>query len=210
MSEISYEQKYREQEAAERKAALEAKNRAVYEICLNKFLLRDTEANYRLLLAWSPVLTIDAVEYLMNPKTCPPNFQPDMTTKDALVAELIEILRDPRERRMSAHDLHTRERQLQNASLADLRAYKRRLTFQQEHPTAESARAYLKEQRQQAKPKYIGYDNIPPMITLPGETIARTAKAALLHLSKTDYWTFKNRYVPRYGMQQITDILNQQ
>jgi hypothetical protein len=207
MSTISYEEKVRADEAARKAAALDQKNRAVFEYLLAKYPIKEHEANYKLFLQWSAVLTMDAADYLMKNK--PEGFQPDMTTRVALVEELVEMLRDSTERRMTAHDLHIRTVQLASKTLAELRAERRKLLFKQEHTTAESAREYLRSIRY-ARPKYQGYEDMPATITLPGEAVARTAKDALLHLSKNDFWTFKNRYVPRYGMQQITDVLNQQ
>jgi hypothetical protein len=85
------------------------------------------------------------------------------------------------------------------------------LLFKQDHTTADSAREYLRSVRTYDRPKYPGYTDMPPTITLPGEAIARTVKDALWYAanSKELYWYFRNRLVPKYGMQQITDVLNQ-
>ena len=208
MSTITYEQKFREQEAARKKAELDKKNRSVFEHVLNKYYIVEHEANYQLFLKWSPVLTMDAADYLI--KNRPEGFQIDMTTRQALIEELVELLRDPTERRMTAHDLHTKTVQLARKTLAELRQYRRSLTFKQEHQTADSAREYLKSVRNCARPKYVGYEDMPLTLTIPGEAVARSAKDALQWYAKSDFWTFKNHLVPRYGMQQITDVLNQQ
>ena len=199
---------FRQQEAARKKAELDKKNRAVFEHVLNKYYIVEHEANYQLFLKWSPVLTMDAADYLI--KNRPEGFQIDMTNRQALIEELVELLRDPTERRMTAHDLHTKTVQLAGKTLAELRAYRRSLTFKQEHATAESARDYLRTQRSYARPKYAGYEDMPATITIPGEAVARSAKDALQWYARNDFWFFKNRLVPKYGSQQITDVLNQQ
>jgi hypothetical protein len=209
MSTITYEQKFRQQEAARNAAELDRKNRAVFGHILNKYYIREHEANYQMFLKFAgTLLTMDAADYLM--KNRPEGFQIDMTTRQALIEELVELLRDPTERRMTTHDLHTKTVQLAGKTLAELRAYRRSLTFKQEHATAESARDYLRTQRGYARPKYVGYEDMPLTLTIPGEAVARSAKDALQWYAKNDFWTFKNRLVPRYGMQQITDVLNQQ
>src|SRR5215472_2745431 len=109
MSTISYEAKVREQEATRKAAALDAKNRAVFEYILAKYPIKEHEANYQMFLKFAgTVLTMESADYLMNPKTRPEDFQVDMTTRQALIEELVEMLLDPTERRMTAHDLHTR------------------------------------------------------------------------------------------------------
>jgi hypothetical protein len=207
MSAITYEQKFRKQEAARKKAELDKKNRSVFEHVLNKYYIVEHEANYQLFLKWSPVLTMDAADYLM--KNRPEGFQVDMTTRQGLIEELVEMLRDPTERRMTEHDLHVRTVQLTGKTLAELRAYRRQLLFKADHPTKESAQAYLKSVRNYARSRYPGYDDLPATITLPGEAVARSAKDALLWLSKNDFWTFKNRYIPKFGSEQINNVLNQ-
>jgi hypothetical protein len=173
--------------------------------------IKEHEANYQMFLKFAgTVLTMESADYLMNPKTRPEGFQVDMTTRQALIKELVEMLRDPTERRMTAHDLHTRTVHLARKTLAEVRAYRRSLTFKQEHQTADSAREYLKSVSNCARPKYVGYEDMPLTLTIPGEAVARSAKDALQWYAKNDFWTFKNRLVPRYGMQQITDVLNQQ
>jgi len=130
MSTISYEAKVREQEATRKAAALDAKNRAVFEYILAKYPIKEHEANYQMFLKFAgTVLTMESADYLMNPKTRPEDFQVDMTTRQALIEELVEMLLDPTERRMTAHDLHTRTVQLARKTLAELRAYRRSLTF---------------------------------------------------------------------------------
>jgi len=206
--EISYEVKFQEQEAARKAAALDVKNRAVFEQALDRWYLKEHEANFRLLVQWSPILTIEAIAFLMDEKTRPAGCQPDMTTREKLIAELVELLRDPTERRMTAHDLHTKTVQLAGKTLAELRAYRRKLNFKQEYKTAEQAREYLKTQRSYARPKYAGYEDLPETMTVKGEAVARTTKDALLWYSKNDFWYFKNRIVPRYGSRQINDCLS--
>ena len=208
MSTITYEQKFRQQEAARKTAELDRKNRAVFGHILNKYYIREHEANYQMFLEFAgTLLTMDAADYLM--KNRPEGFQVDMTSRQALIEELVELLRDPAERRMTEHDLHTKTVQLAGKALAELRAYRRQLLFKADHPTKESAEAYLKSVRNYARSRYPGYDDLPATITLPGEAVARSAKDALLWLSKNDFWTFKNRYMPKFGSEQINDVLNQ-
>jgi len=106
------------------------------------------EANYQQFLKFAgTLLTMDAADYLM--KNRPEGFQVDMTTRQGLIEKLVEMLRDPTERRMTEHDLHVRTVQLTGKTLAELRAYRRQLLFKADHPTKESAQAYLKSVREE-------------------------------------------------------------
>jgi len=209
MTEISYETKFREQEAARKAAELHRKNRAVFEQALNRWYLKEHEANFALLVQWSPILTMEAIAFLMDPKTRPANFTPDMTTREKLIKELLDMIEDPTGKRLTQHDLHTKAVQLQSKSLSELRAYRRELNFKAEHTTAESAREYLKTQRSYTRPKYPGYEDLPLTMQIKGEAEARSTRDALLWYSRHDVSTLRYRLVPRYGFQQINDVLSQ-
>ena len=139
----------------------------------------------------------------------PEGFRPDMVSREKLVKEIVELLRDPTEHRMSAHNLHTRAVQLNQKTLSELRAERRKLLFKQEYTTAEQAREYLKAQRSYARARYPGYEDLPEVMTVKGEAYARTTPDALRWYAKNNFWFFKNRLVPKFGSQQINDLMSQ-
>ena len=88
MSVINYTNQLAAEDARQEAARKENENRAVFDELCNTYTLRATEANYALFKAWANPLTFAAGEHLIKNKV--PGFAPDFTTREELIADLLE------------------------------------------------------------------------------------------------------------------------
>src|SRR5437899_1990834 len=123
MTTISYENKAATEQQQKNEAAQEARNREVFFEALCRWPLKEHEANYQLLLSWSGdgLLSVEKIEYLLKHK--PAGFNFDSTTRELLIGELGEFLRDTTSQKtLSDYDFRQWVLRASTWSLRQLRA----------------------------------------------------------------------------------------
>jgi hypothetical protein len=155
--------------AANAKAAAEkqeAQNQEVWRWVLDKYLLAEVDANYRVLRDFSSgQMTIESCEYLIKSRV----HTLAWTTRAALVDEIAELLRDNTTDKVLTAWGHRQYVTWMSAwSLPKLRAYRRELHFKYGHRSATAAREFIAGVRA---------SEVPPERVLPPEITAARIKA---------------------------------
>ncbi len=209
MTTVNYESKAATEQQQKNEAAQEARNREVFfEVCC-RFPIRDHDANFALLVQWAGdgILTIEKAEYLLKRRVS--GFNPDVVTREQLIGELGQFLREMTSTKtLSDYDFKNWRFRAGTWSLRQLRAYKKELELKRQLQTVEQARNYLTEVRNEGvENKYVGYPRLLKTIVTPGQIFAVDTRQYLIDLAKSDIHAFK-KYVRLYSEPQITNILN--
>jgi hypothetical protein len=200
MTNVNYEQAKADQAAAQEKAQRDEVNARAWHQILNKYPLRDTQANYNLVVTWSDPITIESFEALLRRK----DNGLDMVSREKLIADIVN----------NSHGDQNALRQLRfrlgTYSLAQLRQKRRDIDSKAQVHTKEAAKAYVANTRE----KEIGWrgSGYPKLLstTVPaGQVHAVPTGQYLRDLAKSDIWLFK-RMVKLYSSDQIDYWMNQQ
>jgi hypothetical protein len=224
MSEVSYQTQLDQKAAADAAKERAASNRQIFDELLcrewtvpadkpghtRKVLLADCEANlslFQIFAGANAPLTLQSCEYLMS-HTREVGFNPAYTSREELITELANQLRGQvTKRTLSDFDFKNEVMRFGTLSIRELRSKLRELQFKASHPTAQSARDYLKGVRaQEPVNKYPGWPRLLSTYVPKGQVIAVSTRDYLLHLSKTDIYEFK-RMCRLYSVEQINDFL---
>ncbi len=211
MTTVNYENQTASEQQQKEAVAQEQRNREVFFEVLCRYPLKDHTANFQLFVDWTGdnVLTLEKAEYLI--KHRPSGFNLDTTTREQIIQELAQELRDGcSTQTLSDYDWKQKVLRMQTWSLRQLREERRSMRLRRELTTAQAARNYLTEARGgEAENKYQGFPRLLKTIVPPGQIFAVDTRTFLLDLAKNDIYAFK-KYVRLYSEKQINDILNQQ
>jgi hypothetical protein len=202
MSVVNYTNSLAAEAAKQDSARQENENRAVFDELCNQFPLRATEANYALFKAWANPLTYAAGEHLIKNEI--PGFTPDFTSREELIAELLEAYPKLERRNWGVR--------MSTWSLRQLRQEKRDQHLRATLKTGADAAAYIQGVRKAAQTGYFDkngtqWPRLLKTVVPRGEIQARDTREYLLWLAKNDVWTFKNRFVLVYGNEQVNAYL---
>ena len=202
MSVINYQNQLAEEQAKQEAARKENESRAAFDELCNLYPLRATEASYVLFKAWANPLTFAAGEHLIKNKV--PGFTPDFTTREELIADLLEVYPKLERRNWGIR--------MSTWSLRQLRQEKRDQQLRATLKTADQAKEYILGVRKSTQTGYfdkngIQWPRLLKTIVPKGEIQARDTREYLLWLAKNDVWTFKNRFVKIYGNEQVDAFL---
>ncbi len=206
---VSYESKTATEQQHKTAAEQETRNREVFFEALCRWPLKEHEANFKLLNDWSGdgLLSLEKIDYLLKHRVS--GFNPDVVTREQLIEELAQELRDGCSKQtLSDYDWKQQVFRMGTWSLRQLREERRSMRLRRELTTATAARNYLTEARGEAEKKYQGYPKLLKSLVPAGEIFARETRQYLLELAKSDVHAFK-KYVRLYSAAQIDDILNQ-
>ena len=203
MSVINYTNQLAAEQAKQDAASKENESRAVFEELLNLYTVRATEANYALFKAWAYPLTFAAGEHLIKNKV--PGFSPDLTSREEIIAELLEAYPKDERRNWGIR--------MSTWSLRQLRQERRDQFLRSTLKTSKQAGEYIAGIRKanQGSSYFdkngIQWPRLLKTIVPKGEVQARDTREYLLWLAKNDIWTFKNRFVLIYGNEQVDSFL---
>jgi hypothetical protein len=202
MSTINYENQLAAEEAKQEAARKENESRAAFDELCNLYTLRATEANFVLFKAWAYPLTFAAGEHLIKNKV--QGFTPDLTSREELIQELLEAYPQGERRNWGIR--------MSTWSLRQLRQEKRDQQLRASLKTGQQAKEYLAGVRKAGQTGYfdkngVQWPRLLKTIVPRGEIQARDTREYLLHLARTDAWTFKNRFVLIYGNEQVDAYL---
>ena len=205
MTTVNYESKAATEQQQKNEAAQEARNREVYFEALCRWPLKEHEANYQLLLSWSGdgALSLEKIEYLIRHK--PQGFNVDATTREEIIAELAQELRDGCNiRTLSDYDWKQKVLRMGTWSLRQLREERRSMRLRRELTSTQAARNYLTEARAVEDTKYPGWPRMLKTVVPRGEIFSRDFNAA--YIKSLDAFELK-RLIAVYGSEQVNDRL---
>jgi hypothetical protein len=201
MSTINYQNQLAAEDAQRQAQEKENESRAAFDELCNLHPLRATEANYALFKAWAFPLTIAAGEHLIKNKVA--GFSPDMTSREALIAELVEVYPQGERRNWSLR--------MSTWSLRQLRQEKRDQQLRATLKTGEQAKQYIAGVRKSGQTGYfdkngVQFPRLLRTIVPRGEIQPQDTRQYLLWLAKNDVYTFK-KFVTIYGNEQVDAFL---
>src|SRR6266478_4253289 len=178
---MTYETQTATETQQKESAQREARNREVFDEVLARYPLKDHEANFRLFVDWAGdgILTIEKAEYLLKHRVA--GFNPDVVTREQLISELAQELRDGcTTKTLSDYDFRQWRLRASTWSLRQLRQEKRAIELRRELTTAQKARNYLTEARGVEDTKYVGWPRMLKSVVPRGSIFAVDFNAAYI------------------------------
>ena len=200
---ISYESKAAAEQQQKEAAQHETRNREVFDEVLARYPLKSHEANFRLFVdrAGDGILSIAKCEYLLKHRVA--GFNPDVVTREQLIDELAQELRDGcTTKTLSDYDFRQWRLRASTWSLRQLRQEKRAIELRRELTTAQKARNYLTEARAVEDTKYPGWPRMLKTVVPRGEIFSRDFNAG--YIKSLDAFELK-RLIAVYGLEQVND-----
>jgi hypothetical protein len=196
----TYEQALNAQAAQNDQEARDRKSAEGWSAILNKYTLRDSEANYKAVRDWSDPVTLESFEEFLRSK--PAGFPTlDAVSREWLIDDIIA----------NSHGDQNTSRQLKirlsTYSLGQLREKRRSISFKQDVHTLPAAKLYVKEAHRDTSWNGTGYPTLLPQTVPPGQIRAIPTGEFLRSIAKTELWLFK-RYCKIYGVEQCNYWLN--
>jgi hypothetical protein len=191
---MNYETALADQAAAEQKAQRDEQNARAWHAILAKYPLRDSQANYSMLLLWANPLSLEAFEELLRSR--PAGLTLDAVSRESLIEEIVKN---------SSSDLNSQRSlrlRLSTNSLGQLREKRREQEFRATVKTKDQAKAFLANAHQDNSWKGTGMPRLHSSIVPPGEVAAVKTGDFLRKIARSDAWLLK-RYVKIYGADQI-------
>jgi hypothetical protein len=199
MTNVNYEQAKADQAAAQEKAQRDEVNARAWHQILNKYPLRDTQANYNLLLGWANPLSLEAFEALLraDPKSLV------MISREQIIEDILEHSHGDQN---TLRQLRTR---LGTYSLTQLRQKRRDIDFKSEVHTKEQAKEFVSKNRvNDLGWNGTGFPKLQSTIVPPGQAQAVPTGQFLRQIAKSDFYLFK-RYARMYSAEQLTYWMQQ-
>lgn len=190
---INYEQALADQAAKNDKAQRDEQNARAWHAILNKYPLRDTQANYNIVLTWGNPITMESCEALLRRK----DNGLDMVSREKLIADIVNNSHGDQN---ALRQLRTR---LGTFSLTQLRQKRRDIEFKSEVVGVDAAKKYIAQNRPQDLGwNGTGYPRLQSTVVPPGQFQPVPTGQYLRQIAKSDLYLFK-RYVRLHGSQQV-------
>jgi LysM repeat protein len=192
---MNYEQALADKATQQDKANRDEINARGWRAILNKYTLRDTAANFAMLVEWANPLTLEAFEELLRSK--PKGLTLDATSREQLIDEIVKN---------SHGDQNTlrnlKVKLLSTYSLTQLRDARRGQEFKSRVRTKEQAEAHVAKAHRDTSWNGTGYPKLQATLVPPGQVVAVKTGDFLRKIAREDVWLLK-RYVRIYGSSQI-------
>ncbi len=198
---MNYEEALTAQAEKSDKAQLDEQNAKAWHKILDRWPLRDSQANYGMLLQWANPLTLEPFEELL--RTKPAGLELDAISREQFIQDIVQqVGGDAKTKRDLAFRLST-------FSLGQLRQRAGELAFKKTVRTKEQAKAYVASQRDPEPHGYngTGFPRLAATLVPPGEIKAVNTGDFLRKIARSDVWLLK-RDVRIYGSQQCEHFLN--
>lgn len=199
MSEVNYAAAQAQQAEADTKAQRDEANAQAWHAILDRFYVRDTQANYSLAVSWSSGrLTLESFEALLRHGGL------DMSSREGIIDDIIQNSFG------DANALRSLRLRLSTYSLSQLRQKRRTIAFKQAINTKADAEKFVVSQREtEVGWRGTGYPRLASTHVPRGQVTAIPTGQWLRGLAKEDLYEFK-RIVRLYGSEQCNHWLNQQ
>jgi hypothetical protein len=198
---VNYQAAQAAEAAADQKVQRNEVNARGWQQVLAKYPLRDTQANYQLLLQWSNPITLEAFETLLRQK--PAGFNLDMSSREGIIEDIVAHSHG------DANTLRQLKARLTTYSLAQLRQKRHDIEFKSQVHTKFDAEKFVASQRNtEVGWRNTGYPKLGSTYVPPGQVQAVPTGQYLRDLAKNDFWLFK-RMVKLYSADQCTYWMQQ-